>query len=138
MNLMMERRLLQLAVAAGALVPLLAGGAGVIAGPDMLRGIGAPVPADLDSHFRFLSGLLLGIGAAFLTCVPRIERHSARFQLLGAIILVGGAGRALSLVEIGPPGQDHWLALAMELGVMPLMMLWQWRLAHRWRRSVRP
>lgn len=124
-----ERRLLQGAIALGSMVPVLAGGAGMIEGPEMIRGLGAAASADLDSHMRYLSGLLCGIGIGFLSCIPNVEARARRFQLLGAIVLVGGLGRALSLIDIGPPGLEHRLALGMELGVMPALMLWQWRVA---------
>ena len=136
MDLGTERRLLQIAIGIGSLVPILAGGAGMLSGPEIVRGAGAaPVPADLDSHMRYLSGLLFGIGIGFVSCIPRIEERSARFQLLGAIVLVGGLGRALSLFDVGLPGLEHRLALGMELGTVPVLLLWQWRVARRSRRG---
>ena len=47
-----ERRLLQAATALAALVPLLAGGQGVVESAAMLRGVEPPLPIDLDSHYR--------------------------------------------------------------------------------------
>jgi hypothetical protein len=128
--LSVERRLLQLAVALGCVVPLLAGGSGVLRGPDMLHGVGG-VPADLDSHFRYLSGLLLAIGLAFATCIPAIERRTARFRLLALLVFAGGLGRLVSLISIGPPGGGHLFGLAMELVAVPLLVLWQARVAGR-------
>ena len=135
MNFALGRLPLQLAVGIGSLVPILAGGAGMWWGPEFIRGSPVPVPPDLDSHLRYLSGLLFGIGIGFLTCIPRIHLKGARFQLLGAIVLVGGVGRALSLWDIGPPGFGHRFALGMELGTMPLLMLWQWRIAASYKRT---
>ena len=128
-----ERRLLQGAVAVACLVPLLAGLAGIAEGPAMVRG-GAAMSADLDSHMRYLSGLLLGIGVAFLSCVPRIEGRGQVFQLLGGIVVVGGLARLGSLLAVGVPGLEHQLALGMELFVVPALMLWQARIARCWRR----
>jgi hypothetical protein len=125
----MERRLLQLAVALGCVVPLLAGGSGMIEGPAFLRGVGSDVPADLDSHFRYLSGLLFAIGIAFATCIPGIERKTARFRLLALLVFMGGLGRLLGLVSSGVPGTGHVVGLAMELGTVPLLVLWQARVA---------
>jgi uncharacterized membrane protein YfcA len=124
-----ERRLLQAAVALGCVVPLLAGGSGMIDGPSFLSGVGDEVPADLDSHFRYLSGLLLAIGLAFASCIPAIERKTARFRLLAALVFVGGLGRALGLASSGVPGAGHVFGLAMELGTVPLLVLWQARVA---------
>ncbi len=126
-----ERRLLQAAVAVACLVPLLAGGQGVAESASMLKGVTAPLPPDLDSHYRYLSGLLLGIGLVFLFCLRRIEERGTIFRTLGAIILVGGAARLLSLASTGAPGGAHQFALVMELGVVPLIVLWQARVARR-------
>ena len=126
-----ERRLLQFAIVVASLVPLSAGLAGILEGPAMLRGVGTAAPADLDSHMRYLSGLLLGIGIAFLSCVSRVETRGVLFRALGLVDVVGGLGRALSLIEAGPPGLEHRLALFMELGATPLLVLWQGRIARR-------
>ena len=130
-----ERRLLQTAVALACLVPLGAGAAGVIESAAMLRGVALPLPPDLDSHFRYLSGLLLGIGLAFAACVPRIERCGAAFRLLAFVVAVGGLARLLSLFQLGAPGGGHLFGLAMELGTVPLLALWQWRVERRYRTS---
>ena len=132
MRIELERRALQVAVMLACSVPLLAGGAGMAMGADFVRGVDGG-PADLDSHFRYLSGLLAGIGIGFLSCIPRIEDRTARFRLLTLIVLIGGAGRAVSAIETGLPGLEHRIALGLELGVTPLLMLWQRRVARRWR-----
>jgi hypothetical protein len=67
-----ERRLLQIAVAAGGLVPVSAGLLGVVFGTGMVPdGAGG---VSLDSHVRYLSGLLLAIGIGFWSTIPWIER----------------------------------------------------------------
>jgi len=124
-----ERRLLQAAVALGCIVPLATGAVGILHGPEMLRGVGSDVPADLDSHFRYLSGLLLAAGIGFATCVPGIERKTARFRWLALLVFVGGLGRLHSLASVGLPGGGHMFGLAMELGAVPLLVLWQARVA---------
>ena len=126
-----EKRLLQIAVAAASLVPLSMGLLSVVEGPAILKGVGAAAPVDLDSHFRYLSGLLLGIGFAFLACIPAIDRRTALFRALSLIVVVGGLSRLVSLLAIGTPGEGHQFGLAMELVVVPLIMLWQGRVAAR-------
>ena len=125
----MERRLLQLAAALACTVPLLAGGVGMIEGPPFLRGVEDGGPVDLDSHFRYLSGLLFGMGIAFASCIPAIERKTARFRLLALIVFVGGLGRLFGLVSSGAPGTGHLFGLVMELVTVPLLVLWQARVA---------
>jgi hypothetical protein len=126
-----ERRLLQAATALACLVPLSMGVHSVFGSAAVLRGVSDPLPIDLDSHFRYLSGLLLGTGLVFLACIPRIERHRPIFLALGAIILVGGLARLLSLAQHGWPGPGHRFGLVMELITVPLIVLWQGRVARR-------
>ncbi|HEY0012268.1 MAG TPA: DUF4345 domain-containing protein [Allosphingosinicella sp.] len=136
MNLHFQRRLLQAAVAAACIVPLATGTLSLAEGPAFIRGVEGPVPVDLDSHFRYLSGLLLGLGLAFASCIPRIERRTGPFQALGFIVVVGALGRLLSLLLAGTPGTGHLFGLAMELAVVPLLMLWQRRVAASYGRTT--
>ena len=116
-----ERRALQAAVALAALVPVTAGALGVIAGA---RG----EPASFDSHFRYLSGLLLGLGLVFWSLVPGIERRTWAFRALTFVVVVGGLARLYAYAQRGDPGAMRW-ALLMELGVTPALCLWQARVA---------
>ncbi len=122
-----ERRLLQMAVAIACLIPILTGLDGVLRGAGMFRHV-TPT-ADLDSHFRYLSGIFLMMGLAFASTVPHIEMNGRRFRLLAAMVVMGGLARALSWAMVGPPGTGHKLGLAMELVVVPLLALWQARVA---------
>ncbi|KQX25947.1 MULTISPECIES: DUF4345 domain-containing protein [unclassified Sphingomonas] len=124
-----ERTLLKGVVAIACLVPILTGLDGVLRGAAMMRL--AAVPADLDSHYRYLSGIFLVLGLAFASTIPAIERQGPRFRLLGAMVVVGGLARLLSWAMVGEPGVPHRLGLVMELVVVPLLMLWQARIARR-------
>lgn len=134
-----ERRALQVAVAMAATVPVTAGLAGVFAGPSMVGPLSFATPSDgiglaaisLDSHVRYLSGLLLGIGLAFLASLPRIQRATATFRLLTAIVFVGGLARLFGLVAVGVPSRAMVFGLVMELGATPLLCMWQGRIARQ-------
>lgn len=119
---MIEKRLLQAAVIVGSLVPIAAGLSGVWQGP-------RTGDLDLDSHFRYLSGLLLAIGLGYLSTVPRIESHGARFRLLTLLVVVGGLARLVSLLTVGRPSNLMIAALVMELAVTPALTVWQARVA---------
>ncbi len=121
-----ERRVLQAAIAIGALLPVGAGLSGIVLGLDLT---GEPGSVSTDSHFRYLSGLLLGIGLAFWSTVPAIERRTGRVRILTAIVFVGGLGRLLALATVGVPSAPMLAGLVMELGVTPLLCLWQARVA---------
>lgn len=124
---MIERKLLQCVVTLACLVPILTGLDGVLRGVAMFRL--ADIPPDLDSHFRYLSGIFLMMGLAFASTIPNIERRGPRFRLLGAMVVLGGLARALSWAMVGEPGLSHRMGLGMELIVVPLLMLWQARVA---------
>ena len=125
-----EKRLLQAAMVLTLLLPLTAAIGSLLVGP---RFLGHPplVPRDLDSHFRYLSGLFLGMLLWFASCIPAIERRGERLRLLGAMVILGGLGRAASLGIVGVPSTGHVIGLGIELGITPLLLLWQARLARR-------
>lgn len=132
-----ERLLLQLTVAVAGFVPVIAGGDGFLRG---IRAFGLAGDGFADSHIRYLSGLLLGIGLAFWAAIPNIERHGTRFLLLTFVVFIGGCARLLSVMTIGGATQATLFALAMELLVTPLICLWQHRIARiasPWRRDGR-
>ncbi|HEV2673445.1 MAG TPA: DUF4345 domain-containing protein [Aliidongia sp.] len=119
---MPPRRWLQTAVAVGGLVPVGAGLAGILLGPAM---VAATASVPLDSHYRYLSGLLLAIGLGFWSCIPGIERRSGRFRLLTGLVFIGGLGRAVSLETVGLPDLSMLFGLVMELAITPALCLWQ-------------
>lgn len=121
-----QLRSLQLAVGVLSFVPVSAGLAGAVCG------IGVFEPSswlghDTDSAGRYLSGLLLGIGLAFLTTVPAIASQGARFRLLTLIVFVGGLARLAGLFLVGVPSPAMLGGLAMELVVTPALALWRER-----------
>lgn len=126
---MNERQALQRVVAFGAVLPVAAGLYGVLFG---LNGLSPGVESvSADSHFRYLSGLLTGIGVLFWTCVPGIEHKTRLFRFLTLVVGLGGLARLLGLYLTGLPSLTMLGALAVELGVTPLLCLWQARIAAR-------
>ena len=130
MDVSQERRLLQICVAVAAVVPVTAGFAGVALGQNFLDH--TPFDAALDSHFRYLSGLLCAIGLVFWSIVPTIERHTLLVGRLTMIIVAGGLARLYGVLIEGPPPNSMLFGLGMELVVTPALLLWQWRVARRW------
>lgn len=126
-----ERRCLQAAAAVAALVPVAAGLAGALLGIEPF-GRNQPVHIDVASHGRYLSGLLLGLGLAFWSTIPRIEAHGPRFRLLAAIVFIGGLARLLGVAVDGVPSAGMVFGLAMELVATPALALWRERVERRW------
>ena len=97
----------------------------------MLHGVGL-ASADLESHFRYLSGLLLGIGLVFVACVADLEARAGLYRVLSLVVIVGGLGRLLGAVA-GPglPTGGHRFAFIMELVVVPFLLIWLERIEPR-------
>lgn len=125
-----EKRVFQEVVAVGSLAPIGAGAAGILYGPALVGAQGSTL-GDLDSHFRYLSGLLLAIGLGYASTVPAIETRGKDFGLLTTLVVLGGVGRPASIASVGPPSPVMAGALVMELLVTPALAAWQWRLARR-------
>ncbi len=123
-----ETYMLQAIVAVLALVPVAAGVAGIVKGPAFL-GLEPPWPADLDSHVRFLSGVFLAVGLAWYSCIPGIAYKTGRFRLLALMTFAGGLARLVSLGVAGVPSAGHLYGLCAELVIVPLLVLWQARIA---------
>ncbi len=113
------------------LIALLTGAMDVIVGVAGQANIGvgaaaaAPFDPVLDSQVRFLGAVWLGLGAVQLFCLGDLRRYGAILQLCFAIVVLGGIGRVLSLIQVGQPtsgtGPSFILvALAIELVLVPL------------------
>lgn len=126
-----ERALLQKVIALAGIVPVAAGLYGVLFGAGLT---GDRLGVTGDSHYRYLSGLLLGIGLLFWSAIPHVEARTGRVQILTLVVVVGGLGRLTGLAMTGLPSFSMLFALGMELLVTPLVCLWQMRVA----RSYRP
>jgi hypothetical protein len=122
-----ERKLLQQSVAIVATIPVATGLYGVLFGQALT---GDAVSISAESHFRFMSGLLLGIGLGFWSTLPGIETHTGRFRLLTLLIVIGGLGRLIGLGLTGLPSLFMVGGLAVELVVAPVLCLWQTRVAN--------
>src|SRR5829696_4698814 len=124
-----EKRLLQQTVGLLSVVPFATGLYGVLFGPALTN---ETVSVSGDSHFRYMSGLLVGIGLCFWSAIPNIEIKTGRFRLLTLVVFVGGLGRLLGLVLTDVPSFLMFGGLVIELVVTPLICLWQTRIANRY------
>ncbi|MBZ6074744.1 DUF4345 domain-containing protein [Microvirga puerhi] len=124
-----ERKLLQQTVAIIAIIPVAVGLYGVLFGQALT---GDTVSVSAESYFRFLSGILLGIGLCFWSTVPGIEVKTNRFRILTLLVVVGGLGRLVGLFMTGLPSFFMIGGLFLELIVTPVLCLWQTRVANRY------
>ena len=119
MSLSFERRLLQIAVALVGVLHVLGGFQGLIAG------LGSNSYA--DSHYRYLSGILLGVGAAFWATIPDIEDKGELFRVLTLVVAVGGLARLGAALAQGGD-QGVWAAIVIEVVIVPALCLWRERI----------
>jgi len=124
-----EKKLLQQSVAIVATIPVAAGLYGVLFGQALT---GDAVSISAESHFRYLSGLLLGIGLCFWSTLPAIEIKTGRFRLLTLLVVIGGLSRLIGLALTGLPSLFMLGGLFVELVVAPVLCLWQTRVANRY------
>ncbi len=124
-------KLVKITTALLSLIALLTGAMDVIVGVAGQANIGvgaaaaAPFDPVLDSQVRFLGAVWLGLGAVQLFCLGDLRRYGAILQLCFAIVVLGGIGRVLSLIQVGQPTSGTGpsfilLALAIELVLVPL------------------
>jgi hypothetical protein len=125
--MILEKRLLQTAVSVAGLAPLTAGAMGVL-DPGALGLYGDDIAT---AHAAYLSGLLFGIGLAYWSLIPDIERRGGAFTLLTAIVQVGGLARLAMAFRLGDWQLGTAVPLLMELVVTPLLWVWQLHLAQR-------
>ena len=108
------------------MIPVSAGLTGVVFGAGLT---GDAISVSGDSHYRYLSGLLLGIGLGFWLSVPAIEKRGWIVRALTLVVVVGGLGRLAGWALTGTPSLPMLVSLAMELAVTPALCLWQVRVA---------
>jgi hypothetical protein len=117
--------------------PLLIGAFHIIHGPAADAALGANMPPEvladavLDSQSRFYGAIFMGYGAFSYISLTALAHHAATFRVVGGFLVLGGLARLLSLVLRGYPGPSIAALIAVELGLVPLILWWHSRvLAH--------
>jgi hypothetical protein len=91
-------------------------------GPEAIIG-GSAVNPTSDGEDRFYAGLFGCYGVALLWCARGVERKQVHVNVLAAVLLVGGIGRLVALIVVGPPDPFFVAMLVLELALPPLMVL---------------
>lgn len=123
-----QRTSLKIAVGLTALVPITNGILGILKGPAMIERTSL-YSLSLDSHYRYLSGLPLGLGFLLLRSLSKIEHDGSDLQRVTLLIFIGGLGRLYGLFRIGHDRNSVLLTLS-ELFVLPLLCMYQNRIQH--------
>jgi hypothetical protein len=123
----MERRVLQIVIGLGAVLAVLSGAKGVVHGP-AIAGVSS-IELGADSQYRFLSGLLVGLGGAYAMLIPAIQREGERLFMLTLVVVIAGFCRAAGMLIAGPEGPMSLTGLFISLVVAPAVYIWQGRIA---------
>ena len=129
------RRLFQVLVSILALNAILVSGLYLLMGLKGISFTGVNLPFDpssdswssVDYLFRALSGTWLALGLMLAYLVPSIERQTVWFRFVCAGIFLMGLGRLLSVLSLGANSKPL-VAMALELILPPLLVLWQGKL----------
>lgn len=117
------KRGLQIALVILSVIPFLSGALGIVYGVQRFIPLDAAA-APLDSQYRFLSALYVGVGVLIWRIIPSIEKHGFIVSTLVAAIFMGGVARLYSAHLSGATPPLMVAATALELG-SPLLILWQ-------------
>ena len=98
-------------------MPITAGALGIIGGNSIF--IYDSLSINLDSHIRYLSGILLAIGLMYWFILPDILNKKKEFTVLTILIVVGGLFRLIGAISIGVFSPIIIFALIMELIIAP-------------------
>ncbi len=87
----------------------------------------APVQGEhlvvLDNMIRFYAGIWMGLGLAGLWVSSRIDSEPALFRTVWALILLGGLGRAVSVIAMGSPGPILLAVMCSEFSSLVILVL---------------
>ena len=117
------KRGLQIALGAFSIIPVVFAILGFTAGAGRLTPEGVTV--DLDNQYRYFSGMYLVVSFLIWSIIPAIERHGRTLFLISAAIFIGGLGRLVSYLTLGPPSQDLVAGMGIELVLPVILVLWQ-------------
>jgi hypothetical protein len=124
----MGKRGLQIVCGILAIIPVATGMIGLLGTSDPLYA-GVPANVLLDTNLRFFAGVWLVLGLALLWVLPRIDRETALFRVLWAMVFAGGIGRLVSMLVLAVPPAPFIAFTVLELVGAPLIVWWHSRLA---------
>lgn len=83
----------------------------------------------MDSVFRFFAALWFGTGILFVIFIRDLDRYKPPMIALLSIVILGGIGRIMTIVQHGFPDHPGGLGLVVagliaEVVVSPIMLWW--------------
>lgn len=123
---LLENDRLALGVRSLGAVAAVAGARGVVLGAREVTSAG-PVPAAIDSEYRFYAAWYLTTGVAIARRGAPVARGEIPFVSAG--LWTAAAGRVLSLTQTGRPTRGQLVLLGVELALPLVLLSWQRRAA---------
>lgn len=118
-----------------AVICLITGANDFIGGVNALRILGANLTETgfsdpiTDNVIRFFAGIWIGVGILFVIFLRDLIRYQPVMLVLFGIVLLGGIGRIISIVQYGMPENSAGagliiIGLIVEIGLMPFLAWW--------------
>ncbi|MFI1993727.1 DUF4345 domain-containing protein [Actinoplanes sp. NPDC020271] len=122
----MNRRILLTLLAVLGAIPIATGVTAVVGGlsfsPDDTSGT-----AYLDSEYRFLGVWWTAAGVLLWWSLRVPQRRAAVTRALLGVMVLGGVARLLGVILAGPPPVPFRVSMAVELLVIPALLVWHCR-----------
>lgn len=134
---MKSKLALQIVMGLVSLVPIGGGIRGIIQAPKHMP-LNFEAASAVTAEFRFLSAVWLVAGLVIIWIIPRVEKETGAFRVVGAAIILGGLSRIISLVTLGPFHDDSslYIFMGLEIGLTPLLLIWQTYVAKAYKASL--
>nr|WP_082833486.1 DUF4345 domain-containing protein [Rhodococcus sp. LB1] len=110
-----------------ALVPTISGVQQVLLGADAVPG-NIEVSAVIDGELRYANVFKAAVGPIILSRLGTVEDSTAVTAALGTVF-IGGLARLWSWRQTGRPHSIGIVAIALEVGVVPVILAWRRRFA---------
>jgi len=126
-------RLFKITIYIFAAIALTTGASDMFQGLASQQSFGATLPVEgtaiVDNVFRFFSGLWIGTGVLFVLFIRDLDRYKPAMIALLMIVILGGIGRIISIVQYGIPEHPSAVGLVTsgliaELIVTPVLLWW--------------
>ena len=125
-----ERTALLFTVGILGVIPVATGILGMVGGPERAPG-GGPTSASVDSEYRFVNVFWAAAGVLLWWTIQRPEERSATARTVLGLAALGGFPGLLSVIRKGLPHPIFRATIALELLVMPVMIVWHARVFPR-------
>ena len=114
---------LQITLGVLSLIPLFFGVTGLLWGTSQFMPAEQVIPA-LDNQFRYWAGFYLVLAFLLWWAIPNIEQHTTLLRIVCLALVIGGLGRLISHLTVGPGDPPQFAGMILELGSV-VFVFWQ-------------